>query len=44
MLEAARVLLSRPTSALPAVPLVLLFDGGEESICQVGRGGVERRT
>ncbi|GLC39258.1 hypothetical protein PLESTB_001650700 [Pleodorina starrii] len=38
VLEAARALLSRPTSALPGVPLVLLFDGGEESICQAGHG------
>ncbi|KXZ43006.1 hypothetical protein GPECTOR_107g150 [Gonium pectorale] len=38
MLEAARALLSRPTRALPAAPLVLLFDGGEESICQAGHG------
>ncbi|KAG2454500.1 hypothetical protein HYH02_000347 [Chlamydomonas schloesseri] len=38
MLEAARALLSRPPASLPAVPLVLLFDGGEESICQAGHG------
>ncbi|KAG2493215.1 hypothetical protein HYH03_008635 [Edaphochlamys debaryana] len=38
MLEAARALLSRPGGALPGVPLVLLFDGGEESICQAGHG------
>ncbi|GLI63565.1 hypothetical protein VaNZ11_006556 [Volvox africanus] len=38
MLEAARALLSRPSRFLPAVPLVLLFDGAEESICQGGHG------
>ncbi|EFJ42194.1 hypothetical protein VOLCADRAFT_107363 [Volvox carteri f. nagariensis] len=38
VLEVARAILSRPTSSLPAVPLVLLFDGGEESICQAGHG------
>lgn len=38
MLEAARALLARPPASLPAVPLVLLFDGGEESICQAGHG------
>ncbi|KAG2449259.1 hypothetical protein HYH02_006004, partial [Chlamydomonas schloesseri] len=39
MLEAARALLSRPPASLPAVPLAaVLFDGGEESICQAGHG------
>ncbi|GIL82137.1 hypothetical protein Vretimale_7105 [Volvox reticuliferus] len=38
MLEAARALISRPPNFLPAVPLVLLFDGAEESICQGGHG------
>ena len=33
MYEAARTLLASPR--LPAAPLVLLFDGGEESVCQV---------
>ncbi len=33
MLEAARAMLARRTP--PPVPLVFLFDGGEESICQV---------
>lgn len=35
MLEAARAMLARRTP--PPVPLVFLFDGGEESICQVSR-------
>ncbi|GFR46027.1 hypothetical protein Agub_g7301, partial [Astrephomene gubernaculifera] len=38
MLEAARALLSGPASLLPAAPLVLLFDGGEENLCQGAHG------